>query len=102
MGETDFVKIYSIFPLECLHENGRGYQGSISVTSSRILCQSWSAQCPHRHTMVSTYPELKNASNYCRNPGGSGQRPWCFTCDTNKRWEYCDIPNCSSSKTNVV
>ena len=41
--------------------------------------------------MVSTYPELKNASNYCRNSGGAGKRPWCFTNDKNKRWEYCHI-----------
>ena len=49
--------------------------------------------------MVSTYSELKNASNYCRNPRGSGQRPWCFTSNKDKRWEYCDIPtNCLPGK----
>ena len=52
--------------------------------------------------MVSTYPELKNASSYCRNPRGSGQRPWCFTSDKNKRWEYCDIPSCLSGKNDMV
>ncbi|CAB4032957.1 Hypothetical predicted protein [Paramuricea clavata] len=44
--------------------------------------------------MNKTYPELNNAKNYCRNPKNSGQRPWCFTTDRNKRWEYCDIPKC--------
>ncbi|XP_028399068.1 mucin-like protein [Dendronephthya gigantea] len=44
--------------------------------------------------MNTTYPELNNAKNYCRNPKNSGKRPWCFTTDRNKRWEYCDIPKC--------
>ena len=53
--------------------------------------------------MVSTYPELKNAFNNCRNPGGAGKRPWCFTSDKNKRWEYCYIgTDCSKSKKNIV
>ncbi|CAB3998077.1 Hypothetical predicted protein [Paramuricea clavata] len=78
----------------CLYLNGSSYHGNISVTSSGIPCQSWTEQCPHRHTMNKTYPELNNAKNYCRNPQNSGQRPWCFTTDRNKRWEYCDIPKC--------
>ena len=44
--------------------------------------------------MNTTYPELNNAENFCRNPQNSGKRPWCFTTDRNKRWEYCDIPKC--------
>ena len=64
------------------------------MTETGILCQSWAEQCPHRHTMNNTYPELNMAQNFCRNPWGSGKRPWCFTTDKNKRWEYCDIPIC--------
>ncbi|CAB4045289.1 Hypothetical predicted protein [Paramuricea clavata] len=79
---------------DCLYLNGSSYHGNISVTASGISCQSWTEQCPHRHTMNNTYRELNNAENYCRNPQNSGQRPWCFTTDRNKRWEYCDIPKC--------
>ncbi|CAB4014749.1 coadhesin-like isoform X2, partial [Paramuricea clavata] len=79
---------------DCLFLNGSSYHGNISVTASGIPCQSWTEQCLHRHTMNETYPELNNAQNYCRNPKNSGQRPWCFTTDRNKRWEYCDIPRC--------
>ncbi|XP_028399284.1 coadhesin-like [Dendronephthya gigantea] len=50
--------------------------------------------------MNTTYPELYNAKNYCRNPKNSGQRPWCFTTDRNKRWEYCDIPKCTPVEGN--
>ena len=83
------------FHLDCLHLNGSNYHGNISVTASGIPCQSWTEQCPHRHTMNKTYPELNDAKNYCRNPQNSGQRPWCFTTDRKKRWEYCDIPKCT-------
>ena len=43
--------------------------------------------------------ELDTASRYCRNPGGLGERPWCFVYDDldsnfDLRWEYCDIPEC--------
>ena len=34
--------------------------------------------------------------NYCRNPEGRGKHPWCYTTDPNMRWEYCNVPNCSS------
>ena len=81
--------------LDCLYLNGSSYLGNISVTTSGLRCQSWTEQCPHRHTMDTTYPELNNAKNYCRNPRNSGQRPWCFTTDRKKRWEYCDIPKCT-------
>ncbi|CAB4026558.1 Hypothetical predicted protein [Paramuricea clavata] len=79
---------------DCLYLDGSSYYGNISMTASGISCQSWTEQCPHRHTMNKTYPELNNAENYCRNPQNSGQRPWCFTTDRHKRWEYCDIPKC--------
>ena len=91
-----------IFPrtIDCLYLNGSSYRGEISVTASGIPCQSWTEQCPHRHTMNTTYPELNDAKNYCRNPQNSGQRPWCFTTDPNKRWEYCDIPKCTPGMCN--
>ncbi|CAB4035413.1 partial, partial [Paramuricea clavata] len=81
---------------DCVYLDGSSYYGNISVTASNIPCQTWTDQCPHRHTMNKTYPELNNANNYCRNPQNSGKQPWCFTTDKNKRWEYCDIPKCIS------
>ena len=83
-----------IFSPDCLYLDGSSYTGNMFATASGIQCQSWTEQCPHRHTMNDTYPELNLAQNFCRNPQSSGKRPWCFTTDRNKRWEYCDIPNC--------
>jgi hypothetical protein len=31
--------------------------------------------------------------NYCRNPDGE-PGVWCYTTDTNVRWELCDVPAC--------
>ena len=33
--------------------------------------------------------------SYCRNPGAAGESIWCYTSDSQKRWEYCD-PKCFS------
>ncbi|XP_048579992.1 tyrosine-protein kinase Mer [Nematostella vectensis] len=81
---------------DCYYGEGVGYRGNISVTKSGITCQSWSSQCPHRHYHNSTqYPELVNAANFCRNPGGMGpDGPWCYTTNMSMRWEYCDVPKC--------
>merc|ERR1719284_1210911 len=36
--------------------------------------------------------------NYCRNPDGDDNGPWCYTTNPKVRWEYCkQIPRCSSS-----
>ena len=91
--------VYSSFPgfyLDCYYGIGKGYQGNTSVTISGNICQSWSAQCPHRNIVNETmYPELANASNFCRNPGGLGREgPWCFTTNHSVTWEYCAVPKC--------
>ena len=92
------VTLCTFFVVDCLYLNGSSYHGNVFMTTSGIPCQSWTEQCPHRHTMNTTYPELNDAKNYCRNPQNSGQRPWCFTTDRKKRWEYCDIPKCIPGK----
>ena len=81
--------------LACYSGNGRGYQGIVSVTESGRRCQFWNVSSPHQHLLAyESYPELAGGHNFCRNPGGRGQRPWCFTTDRDTRWEYCDIPEC--------
>ena len=36
---------------------------------------------------------IEAANNYCRNPGGKKERPWCYKHPG--VWEYCAIPQCS-------
>ncbi|XP_029800593.1 plasminogen [Suricata suricatta] len=81
---------------ECMHCSGENYEGKISKTVSGIECQSWNSQTPHAHGYIpAKFPSKNLRMNYCRNPDGE-PRPWCFTTDPNKRWEFCDIPRCTT------
>ncbi|XP_048476112.1 muscle, skeletal receptor tyrosine protein kinase-like [Rhincodon typus] len=82
----------------CYSDNGRFYQGLVNVTASGIPCQKWSEQAPHFHRrMPELFPELTNSDNYCRNPGGESERPWCYTMDRTVRWEFCNVPLCTNA-----
>ncbi|XP_066171952.1 plasminogen-like isoform X1 [Sylvia atricapilla] len=81
---------------ECMQCNGEDYHGEVSRTESGLECQRWDAQEPHMHGFIlKHYPEKDLKMNYCRNPDGE-LRPWCFTTNPNKRWEYCNIPRCTT------
>ena len=71
---------------------GTSYSGK-DVTSG---CLEWDDE-KQVYYDVSVFPELKSAGSSCRNPGGSGKRPWCYTdltTTSSARWKYCDIPKC--------
>ena len=76
--------------------------GTLSTTVNGRTCQAWASNTPHAPNSDSqndaNYPDGSRtaARNYCRNPDSSSLGPWCYTTDPNKRWEYCDIPFCSS------
>ncbi|KAI4582599.1 hypothetical protein MJG53_009150 [Ovis ammon polii x Ovis aries] len=79
---------------ECMHCSGENYEGKIAKTVSGRDCQSWDSQSPHAHGYIpSKFPSKNLKMNYCRNPDGE-PRPWCFTTDPKKRWEFCDVPRC--------
>lgn len=40
-------------------------------------------------------------NNYCRNPNNE-LMPWCYTTDTGKRWEYCNVPRCGVARTQGI
>uniref|UniRef100_G3STW2 Plasminogen n=1 Tax=Loxodonta africana TaxID=9785 RepID=G3STW2_LOXAF len=87
---------------ECMHCSGENYQGKISKTVSGLDCQAWDSQSPHAHGYLpSKFPNKNLKMNYCRNPDGE-PRPWCFTMDLNKRWEFCDIPRCMPKSPQMV
>ncbi|XP_063311337.1 muscle, skeletal receptor tyrosine-protein kinase [Pelobates fuscus] len=86
----------------CYKGNGRHYQGNVNTTISGIHCQKWIQQLPHLHRRLpEVFPELPRSENYCRNPGGESERPWCYTMDPNVRWEYCNIASCGTSAANL-
>ncbi|KAK3542241.1 hypothetical protein QTP86_021400 [Hemibagrus guttatus] len=82
--------------LECLNGVGNDYRGTQSRTKSGTQCQRWESLFPHKPNITpKTHPKADLESNYCRNPDGDAQGPWCYTMDVKKRWETCSIPSCS-------
>merc|ERR1711862_271816 len=79
------------------------YKGTTAQTKSGKRCQSWSVQSPHKHTrddkgsFKSYWSNLgetpAQAKNYCRDPDNTGGL-WCYTTDSSKRWEFCNVPSC--------
>lgn len=86
-------------PLEqdCKVGNGDTYRGPTSITVLGVTCQAWSAQSPHQHNSFTpvTHPTKGLDGNSCRNPDNDVNGPWCYTTDTNKKWDYCQIPDCA-------
>ena len=96
--------MFALCTEQCRHTiAGHGYAGTLGVTKSGTQCQKWSSNTPH--TVPSKYTDDKfpdgsreAANNYCRNPDPSWtEGPWCYTVDSDKEWEQCDIPLCSES-----
>ncbi|CAK0873677.1 unnamed protein product [Prorocentrum cordatum] len=76
-------------------DKGESYRGLVTSTFSGRTCQKWTAQKPWAITLTLTSGGLGN-HNYCRNPDGSQEMPWCYTMDTSDehKIETCSIPEC--------
>ncbi|XP_040920313.1 plasminogen isoform X2 [Toxotes jaculatrix] len=87
---------------ECIHCSGEDYRGKTSITENGFTCQRWDSQKPHNHGYnPSALPEKYLEENYCRNPDGD-PRPWCFTTNPSKRWDFCSIPRCTSEPPTII
>ncbi|ERE86382.1 plasminogen [Cricetulus griseus] len=84
---------------DCMSGNGKDYRGKVAVTAAGTACQEWAAQEPHRHSIFTpqTNPRAGLEKNYCRNPDGDVNGPWCYTMNPRKLYDYCDIPMCVPS-----
>lgn len=79
---------------ECYHDvTGSDYRGKVSRTKSGFYCQPWVAQFPHAHRHTpAVFPDAGlRGHNFCRNPDGGKEGPWCYTTDPNVPWEYCNV-----------
>ena len=84
-------------------ERGKEYNGTLTTTMKGYTCQRWDTDVPQvRYTGyindMSNFQEatLAEASNYCRQAGGSATRPWCYTTNPSVRWDICNIPSCQT------
>ncbi|XP_049340141.1 plasminogen isoform X1 [Astyanax mexicanus] len=81
---------------DCKTGSGISYRGSVSKTVAGVTCQAWSASTPHLSSFTpQAHPDKGLDSNKCRNPDGDVNGPWCYTTDPNKKWDYCQIPECA-------
>ena len=89
--------------IDCYTEDDLGihYNGTLNVTDSGRTCQAWDSNTPHFHPLTSLHRYYLEDHNYCRNPEGRGKQPWCYTMDPSVRWEYCNVPHCSSLLTST-
>jgi len=89
----------------CFGGNGASYRGRKNTTHNGRICQKWASQSPNEHDRTpENYPNSDLTSNYCRNPDGTRDGPWCYTTESNpsdpsvpqpkKRWDTCGIPPC--------
>merc|ERR1719356_931587 len=75
---------------------GESYRGLVTSTLSGRTCQKWTAQKPWEITLTLSTDNGLGNHNYCRNPDGSQEMPWCYTMDTSEdhKIETCSIPEC--------
>ena len=102
--------MFDLFPsfpfadIECYTQpGGTDYRGHVSVTVTGKQCQQWTSQSPHKHEYTpENWPNYGlGPHNFCRNPV-EAVGPWCYTLDSETRWEYCEIdakPSCNQGES---
>lgn len=81
--------------------DGREYRGKLNYTEKGVMCQPWNERWPHDHPrereLALSRREGLGRHNYCRNPQGRRERPWCYTTLKRPAWQYCDIALCNQT-----
>ncbi|XP_078616323.1 uncharacterized protein LOC144884728 [Branchiostoma floridae x Branchiostoma japonicum] len=83
-------------PTRCFYamDKGRSYAGPVNRAGDRV-CQRWDSQSPHSHPHTpQAHPDAGLEENFCRNPDNK-ERPWCYTTDPTRRWDYCNVMECA-------
>ncbi|XP_035660817.1 uncharacterized protein LOC118405426 [Branchiostoma floridae] len=102
-------------PTRCFYalDKGRSYAGQTNRAGDRVcqrwdsqsshshphtpqrVCKRWDSQYPHSHPHTpQAHPDAGLEENFCRNPDNK-ERPWCYTMDASKRWDFCDVMECA-------
>ncbi|XP_017669246.1 PREDICTED: plasminogen-like isoform X3 [Lepidothrix coronata] len=91
-----------IYLLECKRGTGKDYRGTEAKTWRGIPCQKWAEKIPHKPNYTpQKHPNAGLEENYCRNPDGDENGPWCYTTDPATRYDYCNIPECEDQITHT-
>ncbi|KAL3860176.1 hypothetical protein ACJMK2_010334 [Sinanodonta woodiana] len=76
------------------HDHGVSYRGYQRFSETGKECIHWNR---HLHQATpSLFPNGGLDQNYCRNPIGSADRPWCYVSPIKNGtyWEYCNVTEC--------
>merc|ERR1719335_1427911 len=76
-------------PFDCYKGKGEDYVGLVNLGESGRNCMNWLDQGKYKSTTKGI-----GGHNYCRNPNGDKERPWCYTVDPDQKWEFCEVPKC--------
>ena len=66
---------------------------SIYVFFGLSACLHACLSAYHAPTVPIMFVRGLDNNNYCRTPD-IGKSPWCYTTDSETRWEYCQVPVC--------
>ncbi|KAG5284994.1 hypothetical protein AALO_G00032830 [Alosa alosa] len=79
----------------CLLDNGRDYNGTLSVTMKGFACLPWATpKAKKKAAGLEFLPNVVLEANYCRNPDNDAEGPWCFVDHPNVTMDYCDLQLC--------
>lgn len=85
-----------VLPFDCYVDVGADYVGLMDFTRTGRKCKGWLEEGTG---MGKDYtPATKGIGsnhNYCRNPEGKSEQPWCYTVDPAVEWEFCEVPKCA-------
>lgn len=89
---------------DCFNGKTTNYNGKQSITSSGKKCQVWYQANNSSRTMPDS--EEDKMSNYCRNPRGDVNGPWCYIDHQpgEPNHEYCGIQTCKGffDRTQII
>ena len=75
-----------------------GFKTSACTKSHTRSCRNEFSFRRNKIVFNMFFAKFTKDHNYCRNPDGDDNGPWCYTTNPKVRWEYCkQIPRCSSS-----
>lgn len=80
----------------CLQGNGTSYTGTLSVTLHGHTCLEWNLPKVKALSVGKGFdPKVLLVKNYCRNPDGDLEGPWCYVKQgANITMDYCDLELC--------
>ena len=70
-----------------------------SKTVSGRTCQHWNSNFPHEPNDKMRSRLGFTEHNFCAVADEMDERPFCYTTDPTKRWEYCDCKPCDRTES---